>query len=72
MIKIFKYLMKEDILWFEIPVNDIIVMHELKSVTDLPNDWLDLCFIQYLLPFQMCIQVSGEAEFEHEVDMGLI
>lgn len=36
------YLMEEDILWLQVPVNDFIIMHEFKSVTDLFDDRLDL------------------------------
>lgn len=53
--------MKENILGFEISMNDIVVVHKLKGVTDLSNNGLDLSFREYLLPSQMSVKISWKA-----------
>lgn len=64
--------MKENVLGLEIPMNDVIVVHELKGVTDLPDDGFDLSLSQYFLPSQVSVKISRKAQFQYQINMGLV
>ncbi len=64
--------MEKDVLGFEIPVDDIVIVHELKRVADLADDGLDFSLGQDFLPPQVGIKVARKAQFQHQVNVGLV
>lgn len=53
-------------------MNDITIMHELDSVTDLFDDFSHLLFLISALVLQLAVDVTTEAEFENQVEIVLI
>lgn len=61
------YLMKQDILWLDIPVDDIAVVHELYRVADLTSDAPDPFLPETALFLEVIVDIPSAAEFQHEV-----
>lgn len=55
--------MKQDILWFDISMNYITIMHELDGMTNLFDDLLHFLLLESALIFQFAVDIPAEAEF---------
>lgn len=64
--------MEKDVLGFEVPMYDIIVMHKLKSIADLANDGLYFRLSQDLLPPQIRIEIARKTQFQHQVNVRFV
>lgn len=64
--------MKEYVLWLDVSMDDITVMHELNCVADLFDDALNLLLGESALITQVSVNVPSAAEFQHKVQVFLI
>jgi hypothetical protein len=66
------YLMNQYIFRFDIPVDDIVIMHELNCKTDLPDDTPHLLLCKPALLLEVIVDISAPAEFENQVEVVLV
>lgn len=65
--------MEEYVFGLDIPVQDVLSVHVLHGLTDLPHDILHRLLIQTLaLHLQGVVEVLSEAGLEEEVDIVLV
>lgn len=64
--------MKQNVLWLDISVDDVTVMHELYSMTNLPHHTPHLLFVKSSLLAQRSIDVASAAGFQDKVEVFLV
>ena len=65
---IYCYLMQQDILWFYVPMNNIMIAHELYSMTDLLYHVFDLFFSIMSFSLHVIVDVSTATKLHHQID----
>lgn len=65
--------MEEDVFGLDVPVQDVLAVHVLHGLADLPHDLLHCLLIQAApLHLQGVVEVFAEAGLEEEVDVVLV
>ena len=64
--------MKQDVLRLDVPMDDVVVVHEVKGVADLLNDPSDLLFLKATFLLQLVIEVASWTVLQHQVEVLLV
>ena len=64
--------MEQYVFRFDVPVDDIAVMHEFYGVADLPRDAPDPLLSEAALLLEAVVDIPAAAEFKHQVEVVLI
>ena len=64
--------MKQNVLGFDIPVNNILIMHELNCMANLLHHFSHLLFSKTAILPQRCIDISTAAWLKDQVKMVLV
>lgn len=67
LIKLIIYIVKDDILWLEIPMNDLTFMHVIQCLESVFKDNLCQIFRQSFFLFQKTIQLPRVTQLHHQV-----
>ena len=66
------YLMEQYVFRFDVPVDDIAIVHEFYGVADLPRDAPDPLLSEAALLLEAVVDIPAAAEFQHQVEVVLI
>ena len=64
--------MEQDILWFYVPMNNIMIMHELNSMADLLYHVVDLFFSIMSFSLHVIVDISTATKLHHQIDIFII
>jgi len=66
---IYCYLMEQNILWFYVPMNNIMIMHELNSMADLLYHVFDLFFSIMSFSLHVIVDVSTATKLHRQINI---
>lgn len=65
------YLMKKDILRFQVSMDNVVIVHIFNRMTDLSNDIFDFIFWEATIDFKLWVEIGRMTEFEHKIDISI-